>query len=213
MSLKTLDAGLQLSKKLYQPLFIQALASFHSTSHLNVWQAKNTRDGPGKWLEYNNKVYPPQGPDEEPRPAFVCHQRTNIKYSPFKMWYIASLVRGMAVDEAVRQLKFVTKKGAKDVREVIEEAKELAVKDHNVEYASNMWVAESFVGKGKVIKGMRRHGRGRYGIIEYVHCHYFVRLEEGLPPENYYLHTPKQPQEQLEDWLKQMRSRKIIGSL
>jgi large subunit ribosomal protein L22 len=56
------------------------------------------------------------------------------------MWYIACLVRGMTVDEAIKQLKFVVKKGAKDVRETIEEARELAVKEHNVEFASNLWV-------------------------------------------------------------------------
>lgn len=56
------------------------------------------------------------------------------------MWYIASLIRGMPVDEAIKQLKFVLKKGAKDVREVLEEAKDLAVKEHNVEFPSNMWV-------------------------------------------------------------------------
>lgn len=56
------------------------------------------------------------------------------------MWYIASLVRGMSVDEAIKQLKFVVKKGAKDVRETIEEAKNLAVQKHNVEFPSNLWV-------------------------------------------------------------------------
>lgn len=43
----------------------------------------------------------------------------------------------------------------------------------------SIFLAESFVGKGQVIKGMRRHGRSRFGIVEYFHCHYFVRLEEG----------------------------------
>lgn len=60
------------------------------------------------------------------------------------MWYVACLVRGMPVDEAIRQLKFVNKKGAIDVREVIEEAKELAVKEHNVEFGSNMWVGKLY---------------------------------------------------------------------
>lgn len=46
------------------------------------------------------------------------------------------------MDEAIRQLKFISKKGAKDVREVLEEAKELAVKEHNVEFPSNMWVGK-----------------------------------------------------------------------
>lgn len=58
------------------------------------------------------------------------------------MWYIASMVRGMTVDEAIKQLKFVVKKGALFVRETIEEAKEIAVKDHNVQFKSNLWVGE-----------------------------------------------------------------------
>lgn len=175
--------------------------------------AKGKFHEPKHWLEYNKVVYPPQTPDEERRPAFVCHQRTNIKYSPKKMWYIACLVRGMSVDKAVEQLKFLSQKGAKDVREVIEEAKELAVKEHNVEFPSNLWVAESFVGKGIVIKGMRRHARQRAGEVRYMHCHYFVRLEEGEPPKEYYQTMERKPHEMLEDWVNEMRSRKINGSL
>lgn len=69
--------------------------------------------------------------------------RTNIKYSPDKMWYIASFVRGMSVDEALKQLSFVLKKGAVDVKEVIQEAVEMAQKSHNVEYRSNLWIGKS----------------------------------------------------------------------
>ncbi|KAL1509022.1 hypothetical protein ABEB36_003828 [Hypothenemus hampei] len=197
--------------KRFQLLNLQN-ALIHNTSCLNAWKATKEK-GPTHWLDYNKKIYPPQTPDEEPRKAYVCHQRTNIKYSPFKMWYIASLIRGMSVDEAIRQLKFVLKKGARDVQEVLEEAKELAVKEHNVEFPSNMWVAESFVGKGTVIKGIRRHARGRVGTVEYFHCHYFVRLEEGTPPKHYYANHPKEPHELLEDWLSNMRKRKVINSI
>ncbi|CAH1159333.1 unnamed protein product [Phaedon cochleariae] len=195
--------------KLYQPMVTQC-EKIH-TSCRN--QASNNDDHPTHWMEYNQKIYPPQTPDEVPRLAYVCHQRTNIKYSPLKMWYVASFIRGMSVDEAIKQLKFVLKKGAKDVREVLEEAKEMAVKEHNVEFPSNMWVAESFVGKGRVIKGIRRHGRARFGRVEYKHCHYYVRLEEGAPPKHYYSPFPQQPHEQLEDWLAAMRRRKITNSL
>lgn len=73
--------------------------------------------------------------------------RTNIKYSPDKMWYIASFVRGMSVDEALKQLSFVLKKGAVDVKEVIQEAVEMAQKSHNVEYKSNLWIGKSHSGK------------------------------------------------------------------
>jgi len=191
------------------PLVTSQVSKIHTSNVLNTEVPR----GPRKFLKYNEKVYPPQAIGEEPRPAFVCHQRTNIKYSPWKMWYIACMIRGMSVDEAIKQLKFVNKKGAKDVREVLEEAEDLAAKKHNVEFPSNMWVAESFVTKGLVYKGVRRHARKRMGTVEYFHCHYYVRLEEGTPPEKYYLNAPQEPSEMLEDWLKQMRNREILSSL
>lgn len=64
----------------------------------------------------------------------------NIKYSPDKLWYIASFIRGMTVDEAVKQLSFVNKKGAKFIKEAILEAQELAVTRHHVEFKSNLWI-------------------------------------------------------------------------
>ncbi|XP_058443298.1 large ribosomal subunit protein uL22m [Malaya genurostris] len=176
------------------------------------WNKHNT--GPRRWLMFNKVIYPPQTPDEPPRPAFVCHQKTNIKYSPKKMWYIASFVRGMSVDEALKQLSFIDKKGATAVKETIQEAIELAIRRHNVEFRTNLWVAESFCGKGRIFKGFRRHARGRFGEVEYKHCHYFVRLEEGSPPENYYVNqAPKSGPQMLEEWLESMRKRKVIGSL
>lgn len=68
--------------------------------------------------------------------------RTNIKYSPDKMWYIACLVRGLSVDEAIKQLSFVLKKGAQEAKEVIMEAQDLAVQKHNVEFRSNLWIGK-----------------------------------------------------------------------
>lgn len=48
----------------------------------------------------------------------------------------------MSVDEAVKQLNFVQKKGAKYVKEALLEAQDLAVKHHNVEFKSNLWIGE-----------------------------------------------------------------------
>uniref|UniRef100_A0A182QTZ6 Large ribosomal subunit protein uL22m n=1 Tax=Anopheles farauti TaxID=69004 RepID=A0A182QTZ6_9DIPT len=182
------------------------------------WNGHNT--GPQRWLQYNKVIFPPQpqqstgeNATEGPRPAYVCHQKTNIKYSPKKMWYVAAFVRGMTVDEALRQLSFIDKTGASHVREAILEAIDLAVKRHNVEFRTNLWVAESFCGKGRVFKGIRRHGRGRTGEVEYKHCHYFVRLEEGTPPAHYYQPAPKTGEQQLADWEESMRKRKVINSL
>lgn len=63
-----------------------------------------------------------------------------------------------------------------------------------------------------VIKGIRRHARGRMGEVRYQYCHYFVRLEEGEPPKDYYKRDPLTPEQQLAMWMKQMRKRKITNS-
>lgn len=88
--------------------------------------------------------YATQNPDEPRRRAEYHHYRANIKYSPKKMWYICCLIRGLSVDEAIKQLSFVSKKGeilslsvfsdcsgllgALIAKEVLEEAQQIAVK-------------------------------------------------------------------------------------
>lgn len=74
---------------------------------------------------------------------YVCHMKENIKYSPKKMWYIASFIRGLSIDEALKQLSFVLKKGAGDIKQTILEAQEMAVKRHNVEFKSNLWIGKT----------------------------------------------------------------------
>ncbi|XP_029171006.1 39S ribosomal protein L22, mitochondrial [Nylanderia fulva] len=185
--------------------------SFHLSAICNTNLKKYQK--PRHFLSYNKTVFPPQKPDEERRPAYVCYYRANVKYSPKKMWYIAAFVRGMSVDEAVKQLSFLHMKGAQIAKEVILDAQRVAVEQHNVEFKSNLWVAESFSTKGIVLKGLRRHAKGRKGTIHYRYCHYFVRLEEGPPPKHYYLPYPKTGEELLEDWLKQMHMRKVPNSL
>lgn len=80
-------------------------------------------------------------------------------------------------------------------------------------FRNTLFAAESFVGKGKVIRGVRRHARGRQGRVEYKFCHYFLRLEEGEPPKHYYLPAPQTPEEQFNTWLEGMRKRKVTSSL
>ncbi|XP_054724388.1 39S ribosomal protein L22, mitochondrial-like [Uloborus diversus] len=184
---------------------IHKCSSFHTTASASKVE---------NWTAQNEWIYPPIKPGEERRPAFVNHYRTNIKYSPKKMWYVACLVRGLTVDEAIKQLSFVPKKGAVIAKEVIEEAQELAVKEHNVEFKSNLWVAQSFVGKGLVVKGLRRHAKMKIGVIHYRYCHYFVRLVEGSPPEHYYEHRRELTgDEKLEEYFNELRARRIHRTL
>merc|ERR1711928_278373 len=94
------------------------------TSSINA-MAYEKPMGPQRWPSYNKRIFPPQSSGEEPRPAYVCHMRANIKYSPWKMWYVASMIRGMSIGEALKQLSFVDKKGAVHVKEVLLEAQKL----------------------------------------------------------------------------------------
>lgn len=142
----------------------------------------------------------------------------------------------MSVDEAVKQLSLMKKKGSAIAKDVILEAQRMAIEEHNIEFKSNLWVgtyikitkyfhrnvlflfpfvavAESFATKGFVMKGMRRHGKGRTGKVHYRHSHYYVRLEEGKPPKNYYAQVAKSSEEMLNDWMRMMHNRKVHSSL
>lgn len=48
--------------------------------------------------------------------------------------------------------------------------------------------------------------------MEYFHCHYFVRLEEGSPPEHYYEPNPDGPT-LLQRWIDERRAQRIYGTL
>ncbi|KAG8438877.1 hypothetical protein GDO86_005171 [Hymenochirus boettgeri] len=162
------------------------------------------------WEMKNRIVYPPQLPGEPRRPAEIHHCRKQIKYSKDKMWYLAKLIKGMSIDQAIAQLEFNDKKGAKIMKEVLLEAQDLAVRNHNVEFKSNLFVADSFSSKGKYLKRIRYHGRGMFGIMDKVYCHYFVKLVEGPPP-------PKEKSvtgfEMAKEYVKQLQSRTIVHSL
>ncbi|XP_061473450.1 large ribosomal subunit protein uL22m [Rhineura floridana] len=164
----------------------------------------------GRWEKKNRIVYPPQQPGEPRRLAEVYHCRRAIKYSKDKMWYLAKLIRGMTIDQALAQLEFNDKKGAKVIKEVLLEAQEMAVTKHNVEFKSNLYIAESFSGKGHYLKRIRYHGKGFFGIMDKVKCHYFVKLVEGPPPPP---EVPMTGFDQAKEYVQQLRSRTITNSL
>ncbi|KFO96363.1 hypothetical protein N300_10554, partial [Calypte anna] len=164
----------------------------------------------GKWEKKNRVVYPPQLPGEPRRPAEIYHCRREIKYSNNKMWYLAKLIQGMSIDQALAQLEFSDKKGAKVIKEVLLEAQEMAVRNHNVEFKSNLHIAISMAGRGKYVKRIRYHGKGMFGIMNINRCHYFVKLVEGPPP------PPEPPTtgfDQAKEYVQQLRSRTLINTL
>ncbi|XP_032259482.1 39S ribosomal protein L22, mitochondrial isoform X3 [Phoca vitulina] len=141
-----------------------------------------------RWEKKNKIVYPPQLPGEPRRPA----------------------IRGMSIDQALAQLEFSDKKGAQIIKEILLEAQDMAVRDHNVEFRSNLYIAESTSGRGQYLKRIRYHGRGRFGIMEKVFCHYFVKLVEGPPPPR---EAPKTAVTHAKEYIQELRNRTIIHTL
>ncbi|XP_078601871.1 large ribosomal subunit protein uL22m-like [Branchiostoma floridae x Branchiostoma japonicum] len=174
-------AAAQLSARC-SPAVHQSLARCLHTTTVARARDQEDRDGKRRWDTKNRKVLPPQAPGEPRNPASIWVSRRNFKYSHHKLWYLATMVRGMSIDEALVQLQAISKKGARLIEEVLLEAQEKAVKECNVEYKSNLWIAESLALKGRHTQAIRYHGRGYFGIMHCGYCHYLVRLEEGPPP-------------------------------
>ncbi|NWI92996.1 RM22 protein, partial [Pitta sordida] len=164
----------------------------------------------GKWEKKNWVVYPPQLPGEPRRPAEIYHCRREIKYSRNKMWYLAKLIKGMSIDQALAQLEFSDKKGAKVIKEVLLEAQDLAVRKHNVEFKSNLHIAQSVTGRGRYMRRIRYHAKGMFGIMKIPRCHYFVKLVEGPPPPP---EPPRTGFDQAKEYVQQLRNRTIAHTL
>jgi large subunit ribosomal protein L22 len=167
---------------------------------------------PTEWPLRNHFVHPPQGPDELRRRAECFHCRANVKYSPKKMWYICEFIKGMTIDEAMKQLSFVSKKGAIIMMEVLDEARELALKEHHFEHRSNMFIGASQCEQGLVIKSARKHAFYRMGTIHHRHTHVLVQLVEGAPPPDYHLYNFTNRQ-RLDHYLDDLKKRNIKFSL
>ncbi|KAG8509260.1 39S ribosomal protein L22, mitochondrial [Galemys pyrenaicus] len=140
--------------------------------------------------------------ERAPRPSTVA---------PASSWEReAGRVRGLSIGQALAQLEFSDKKGAQVIREVLLEAQEMAVRDHNVEFRSNLYVAESTSGRGQYLKRIRYHGRGRFGLMEKVYCHYFVKLVEGPPPPP---EAPRTAAARAQEHVQELRRRTVVHSL
>lgn len=164
---------------------------------------------PRRWPRYNEEIQPAQvDPKEERRPATYHYYRENIKSSPKKMWYAMKFIRGMNVDEAIKQLSFIPFKPAYIAKECLKEAQAQAVRDHNFEFKSNMWIEQAHCVKGLVVKGFRRHARFRFGEIRYFYCHVCIKLTEGEPPQHFY-RPRKDGNDLLKDFYQDLRARKI----
>jgi len=101
-----------------------------------------------------------------------------IRVSPQKARLVADVVRGMAVDQAITTLKFMPKKAAAILRQVIESAVANATQNDQVD-VDNLFVKKIFIDGGPSLKRIRPRAMGRAtGIIKRT-SHVTVVLDEN----------------------------------
>jgi len=101
-----------------------------------------------------------------------------IRISPQKIRLVADVVRGMDVDKAITTLKFMPKKGAKILRQVIESAVANATQDDQVD-VDNLFVKKIAIDGGPSLKRIRPRAMGRATKIIKRTSHITVVLDEA----------------------------------
>lgn len=134
------------------------------------------------WGKTQAEIEEEKGIPEPPRET-IYHCERGLRCSPIKMNLVAAQIRGLPVDEAIKQMTFSPKRAATLVKKAIEAAQVIAEEKYGIQDKTHLWIAESYVGKGRYIKKIRIHGRGRFGIQEKKFCHYFLVLKEGTGRE------------------------------
>jgi large subunit ribosomal protein L22 len=101
------------------------------------------------------------------------------------IWPCLSLgeqIRGLPVEKAIIQTTFSPKKAAIFIKEVLMDTHDRAQRVYNCT-KGNLYVAESYVGRGPILKRIRYHAKGRFGTERNRYSHYFLILREGPPPK------------------------------
>ena len=101
-----------------------------------------------------------------------------IRISPQKARLVADVVRGMDVDQAITTLKFMPKKAATILRQVIESAVANATQDDQVD-VDNLFVKSIFIDGGPSLKRIRPRAMGRATRIIKRTSHITVILDEN----------------------------------
>ncbi|XP_074289687.1 uncharacterized protein LOC141614896 [Silene latifolia] len=105
-----------------------------------------------------------------------------IKQSAKKVNLVATLVRGMRVEDALLQLQVTVKRASKTVYQVIHSARANAVHNHGLD-SDRLMVAEAYVGKGFCKKRLSYHAKMRHGIMVKPECRLTVVVRESTAEE------------------------------
>jgi len=100
-----------------------------------------------------------------------------LRISPRKVRLVTDLIKGLTVEKAERQLRFLTKKAARPILKLLNSAVANAQNDANLT-KENLKVAKVIVGSGPVLKRWRARAMGRAAPIMKRTSHITLILNE-----------------------------------
>ncbi len=101
----------------------------------------------------------------------------HLRISPRKSRLVAGLVRGLEVNKAVNQLKFLNKKSAQPILKLLNSAISSAVNNYELD-KNNLIIKEIRVEDGKTLKRWMPRAHGRATVIRKRMCHIYIILSE-----------------------------------
>lgn len=106
-----------------------------------------------------------------------------VRMSPQKIRLVVDVVRGMKVEQAMRQLKFINKAAAEPVFKLVQSA--AANAQHNFALdISTLFVKEIFADGGPVLHRWRPRAHGRAAAIRKRTTHISIVLSDVAPLRN-----------------------------
>ena len=101
----------------------------------------------------------------------------NVRSSPRKINVILKNIRGKKVDIAIRDLSFVRRRIASEIKKTVQSA--IANAENNNQYdIDNLYIKEAYVGKSIVLKRFRPRAKGRASGIKKPYANLTIILSE-----------------------------------
>ena len=103
----------------------------------------------------------------------------NVRSSPRKINIILKNIRGKKVDIAIRDLSFVRRRIASEIKKTVQSA--IANAENNNQYdIDNLYIKEAYVGKSIVLKRFRPRAKGRASPIKKPYSNVTIILSENI---------------------------------
>ena len=103
----------------------------------------------------------------------------NVRSSPRKINIILKNIRGKKVDIAIRDLSFVRRRIASEIKKTVQSA--IANAENNNQYdIDNLYIKEAYVGKSIVLKRFRPRAKGRASGIKKPYANLTIVLAERI---------------------------------